>query len=131
MIGTLTGAVQGFRTVSGLFSGLKMALVLGAVAVPFALSLRGCAHDVQQNMMELGGERVRSVVAHARADFLADQVRDSRARVRQATAARDEARADVEAAEGRIDELLKRPATPAPILEDGELTRCPANCLLR
>ena len=113
------------------FAGIKMALGLAAVAVPFAISLNKCASDVHAKMFAAGGDGVRAVVARETAAVLAERSRESRARTQAAIADRDEARRRVASAEGRIGELLARPAPRPAAPDDGEIRRCPANCLLR
>ena len=132
------GLANGLRTIGGAFAGIKMALVLGAVAVPFAFVVRGCATDIQANLTELGGERVRAVVARERADVLERRNRESRARLRQASTDREAADERARKAEDRITALLERPIgsdpnrdpNRDPILEpnDGALPVCPFDC---
>ena len=125
MIGGLGGAYRSF-------SGIKLALGLAAVAVPFAIALSKCASDVHSRMFEAGGDRVRAVVARETANVLEERSRASRARTQAAIADRDRARLRVAAAERRIGDLLTRPSATLPVLEeDGELEQCPANCRLR
>ena len=134
MIGAALGLATGLRSIGRAFSGIKMALVLGAVAVPFAVTLRSCSTDLQAHMTELGGERVRAVVARERVAVLERRGRETRARLRQATTDREAADERTREAEGRIAALLERPIgsdpKPDPILEpnDGGLPICPFDC---
>ena len=63
VLGLAMGAFRAFR-------GLKMAVMLFAVAIPFAVALRSCTSQIQDNMTALGSERVRATVAREKVAVL-------------------------------------------------------------
>ena len=78
-------ALGAFRAVRG----LKMAVMLFAIAIPFAFALRSCTSQLQDNMTALGSERVRATVARERVAVLRKRRGEDRARYDGALAANE------------------------------------------
>ena len=85
------------------FSGVKMALMLFAVAIPFAVALKSCTAQLQDNMTALGSERVRATVARERVAVLRKRRGEDRVRYDETLAANEAScRSEIASQETRL-----------------------------